>query len=160
MSTMLSIPVTFPGRIVACLPDTSDTAAFGLDEVLPHCIVKPGMDVWYIMILNFNTSLKTYVSFKKHSKRMQKIYRPDKIESFLTPWGTMFAPCSCYFVDMFLTKTDSSRLPSPQVGTFVCDGLGWRSRTSRSTFRATIQLRLRDFSRFKGFFVKNIYIPF
>ena len=41
MSTIPSPPVTFPGRIVACLPGTSDTAPFGLDEVLPHCIVKP-----------------------------------------------------------------------------------------------------------------------
>lgn len=92
---------------------------------------------------------------KTQQKNAKNIYRPDKIEIFLTWWGTMFAPCSCYFVDMFLTKTDSSRLPSPQVGTFVCDGLGWRSRTSRSTFRATIQLRLRDFSRFQGFFLSK-----
>ena len=73
------------------------------------------------------------------------------------------APCSFYKIllfcdDMFVTKTthDSSRLPSPQVGTFVC-GLGWRSGSSRSTFGATIELRRGgDFSRF---FVSKTYTP-
>ena len=112
-----------------------------------YCQTWDGCHIWYIMIL-IHTSLRTYVSFKKHSKKTYYTRQNWKLLDMVVRHHVCTMWLLCW---RFCDENDSSRLPSPQVCTFACDGLGWRSGTSRSTFRATIQLRLGDISRFTFF---------